>query len=132
MERTSPRTEVGLGRLGQGQQGANHALNLGLVGRAAPAHCALYGLRRVGKAGDARHPGAQVLAQKGNPLEGTVGQVALGLLTSLVVELVDDRVELRVQPLGGGDRGLNELDRTDLAAPDQLGLRRGVECVQIV
>ena len=76
-------------------------------------------------------PAPRSLRRNGTPLEGPVGQLALGLLASLLVELVDDRVDLGVQPLGGVDRGVDQLGRARLPVADQLRLRGRVEAVEV-
>jgi hypothetical protein len=45
---------------------------------------------------------------------------------------VDDGVQVRVHALDALDRGVDELERLDLAAADELGLVEGVEHGQIV
>ena len=42
--------------------------------------------------------------------------------TGLVVHAVDHRVQLRVEPLDAGDRGVDQLERRHLLRAQQLGL----------
>ena len=43
----------------------------------------------------------------------------------------DDRVQDRIQLLDRGDRRFDQVERARVAAPDQLGLRGGVECGEL-
>ncbi len=77
--------------------------------------------------GLARVRGAEILEQKGNALERAVGQRALRLGQPLLVELVDDCVDLGVDPLSALDRGFDELRRADVATADELRLSGCIE-----
>ena len=122
--------------------GGRQNAQLGCVGLAADhetgRHVAarqLLGLGRVVVAGEGQ-PFAQrragqlrpeVLQQEGDAAEGSVGQGRGGLAPGPVEELVDDRVQLRIQLLDTSDRPLDQFGRGDLLGPDQLGLCGGVE-----
>ena len=66
---------------------------------------------------------AEVLEQERDTGEGPVGQVAARITTGPLELAMDHAVELRVERLDAGDRGVDELDGFDLAAPHQLGER---------
>jgi hypothetical protein len=75
----------------------------------------------------ALHVAREVLDQQRDAAEGAVRQLAGRRLPGLLVERMDDRVQFRVQPLGAGDRLVDQLGRGGLAVADQAGLLGGVD-----
>ncbi len=70
---------------------------------------------------------ADVLEQERDAAERTVRQRVARRLSALVEELMDDRVELRVERLDAPDRLLDQLLGRDVAVADELGLRGRVD-----
>ena len=65
--------------------------------------------------------GRIVLDQEGNAREWTIAQRFRCTLSSAVIGLVNDRVQLRIDRLDLADRILDELARRDLLRSNQLG-----------
>ena len=66
------------------------------------------------------------LSRNGTPRKGPSGRSPAAASRALVEERVDDRVELGVERLDAGDRGLDELGGARLARAHELGLVRRV------
>ena len=66
-----------------------------------------------------------VLDEEGDTGEGAAA-CGGGLGPGPFEAAMDDRVELRVERFDAGDRGVDQLQRLDLAGPDQGGEGRGV------
>ena len=67
----------------------------------------------------------------GTPRNGP-SESAARLVVRTLVARVDDRVERRVARLGTLDRGVDELGGAQLARRHELGLRGGIEGVEVV
>ena len=69
----------------------------------------------------------EVLENNWHTTERAIGKRAGGFCPGLLEAFVDDRIELWIQRLGAGDRGINELQRRRLTSADQFGLGGCVE-----
>ena len=81
------------------------------------------------RAGELR---AEVLQEERHAAERPVGQLARRLVPGAVEELVDDRVQLRVELLDARDRLADQLGRRDLLGADQLRLCRRVQPCRVL
>ena len=83
---------------------------------------------RLARAGERR---AEVLQQERHARQRALGERTSGGLPGPLVQRRHDGVEPRVQRLDSLDRGVDELERRNLAAPDQVRLAEGVETAEL-